>query len=121
VGGDRPRATRRVRSGEARVVTRTSSFILLAALLLLAACGLQTVQTFSSEQGGSDANFVTFEYPFTDAGAEEARKRAERQCGQKKSVAVKLRSACSLSRCTTSYQCMAPADAPGYQTGEGAK
>jgi hypothetical protein len=77
----------------------------------------QTYQTFSAEQGGSETSYVTFEHPFTDAGAEEARKRAERQCGYKKQTAIKTKSTCSLSRCTTSFQCMLPAEAAKYPTG----
>jgi hypothetical protein len=89
----------------------------LVTLLLLAGCGGQTVQTFYSERDAFEANYVTFEHPFTDAGAEDARKRAAAQCAQRKQSAVKTTSACSFSRCTTSFQCMAPADAARYQTG----
>jgi len=93
----------------------SSSFIVLAsALLLLAGCGARTYQTFSTEQGGYETGYLTFEYPFTDAAAEQARTRAQRQCGQKKQVAIKTKSACSLNRCTTSFQCMSPAEAAKY-------
>ncbi len=77
----------------------------------------QTLQTFSVEQGAHETSYFTFEHPFTDAGADEARNRAERQCGYKKQTAIKTKSACSLSRCTTSFQCMLPAEAAKYPTG----
>jgi hypothetical protein len=87
-------------------------------LLLLAGCSVQSVQTFYEPSGGpSETNYMTFQHAFTDAGADEARRRAESQCGQKKMVAVESRSTCSLERCITSYQCMTPSDAAQYQSG----
>ena len=98
-----------------------SSFLLLpSALALLAGCG-QAYQTFYTDPGPFDANYATFEHPFTDAGAADAWRRAEAQCAQRKQAAVKTSSACSLSRCTTSFQCMAPADAAGYSQDGGRK
>ena len=92
----------------------------LVTLVLLGGCGTRSLETFYDQSPASGANYVTFEYPFTDAGAEDARKRAERQCAHKKQVPVVTKHACTLDRCTTSFQCMAPAEAAGAQS-NGAK
>ncbi len=52
-----------------------------------------------------EGNYITFEHPFTDAAADEVSKRAERICGQRKQFAMKTSSTCSLTKCTTHYQC----------------
>lgn len=102
----------------ARPITHHLSLI---TLFLLGGCGsmpFQTEQTFYGTQ--SDlfrANYSTFEHPFTDAGAEDVRRRAQSQCAQRKLIAVKTSSRCSLSRCTTSFQCMETDEADNYQGG----
>ena len=60
-------------------------------------------------------NYLTLEHPFTDAGAESARVLAERECKARNQVAVRTSDACSLSQCTTNFQCMEPAEAKQYQ------
>jgi hypothetical protein len=90
----------------------------LVTLFLLAGCG-GAYQTFYGDQAGLfRANYTTFEHPFTDAGAEDARRRAQSQCAPKQ-VAVKTSSRCTLQLCTTSFQCMEPDDAARYQAGGG--
>src|SRR5262245_25131870 len=64
-----------------------------------------------------EGNYVTYQHAFTDAAADTVGKNAERQCGQKKLIAVKLSSTCSVERCTTHFYCINAADAPQYQTG----
>jgi len=61
----------------------------------------------------ADNNYITFEHPFTDAAADDVRKRAESLCGQRRQVAEKTTSACSLTKCTTHYQCTSKAGAAG--------
>ena len=78
-----------------------------ALLLACAGCGTRIVAI----QG----NYLTFEHPFTDAGAESARALAERDCRMHSQVAVRTSGACSLTQCTTNFQCMAPAEAKQYQ------
>jgi len=56
-------------------------------------------------------DYMTFEHEFTDKAAQEIKRRAERICGEKKQAAEEVSSACSLTRCTTSYQCVNPATA----------
>jgi hypothetical protein len=68
-----------------------------------------------------EGNYVTYQHAFTDAEAGTVEKNAERQCGQKKLVAVKVSSTCSLERCTTHFYCMNAADAAQHQTRESNK
>jgi hypothetical protein len=77
------------------LVTR---YCLLIATLLAAGC--------SSGLVVSADNYLTYEHEFTDAAAERGRQNAEKLCGQRKQLAVKTRSVCSLSRCWTDYQCV---------------
>ena len=81
--------------------------LLLAWLLAGAGCANQLVV--------SEGNYMTLEHPFTDAGAESARGVAERACRGRKQEAVRTASACSLTQCTTHFQCMAAEDAKQYQ------
>jgi len=96
---------------------------LLVTLFLLSGCGgmpFQTLQTFYTDPGDFfRANYSTFEHAFTDAGAEDAHRRAQSQCAQRRLVAVKTTSRCSLTRCTTNFQCMEPSEAANFQTDGG--
>lgn len=60
------------------------------------------------------SNYITFEHPFTDAAAVDVRGRAGKICEQRKQAAIRTERACSLSKCTTSYQCVDKADAGNY-------
>jgi len=80
---------------------------LFALLLACAGCGTRIVAI----QG----NYLTFEHPFTDAGVESARALAEKDCKIRNQVAVRTSGACSLTQCTTNFQCMPPAEAKQYQ------
>lgn len=73
-------------------------------ITLLAGCaGLGT----GSQLVVMEGNYMTFEHPFTDAAAEDVRKWAERLCAQRKQAAIKSgQNACSLTKCTTNYQCV---------------
>ena len=53
-------------------------------------------------------DYLTFDHEFTDKAAEQTARRAQALCAQKKQAAEKISSACSLTRCTTNYQCVAP-------------
>lgn len=61
-----------------------------------------------------ESNYMTFEHPFTDAAAENVRRRAGRLCEQRKQAAIRTESACSLTKCTTHYQCVDRANATTY-------
>jgi hypothetical protein len=75
----------------------------IAILLACAGCGMQPAVR--------QRNYVTYEYPFTDAAAAAAHKSAEKICAETSRIAVKSSSVCSLTQCTTSYECMVKADA----------
>ena len=106
---------------QGRKKTPITNHLSLITLLLLSGCSgspFQSHQTFYSEQGDLfRANYSTFEHAFTDAGLEDARRRAQSQCAQRKHVAVKTSSRCTLQLCTTSFQCMEPDEAATYQGG----
>lgn len=61
-----------------------------------------------------DGNYMVFEHAFTDAAADSARRNAERHCGETRLVAVRTRSTCTLTTCTTDYQCMDRDDADRF-------
>jgi len=61
-----------------------------------------------------EGNYVTYDHDFTDAAAASVRERSARICAQREQVAVMTSRVCSLTRCTTSYQCMSKADARLY-------
>jgi hypothetical protein len=69
----------------------------------------------------SEENYLTFDHAFTDATAEAVRKRAEAHCAIRKQAAVKTSSTCSLTRCTTNYQCMDPAAAAAFRPADAKK
>jgi hypothetical protein len=75
----------------------------LVTLLLVAGCGPQPYV--------AEGNYLTYDHPFTEAAAEGVRKNAEGNCRGRGATAVQTSRACSLTRCTTSYQCMSEADA----------
>ena len=96
----------------------------LVTFLLLSGCGAQnfgTVQTFYGDRNYiTGTNYLTFEHAFTEAGAADAKRRADMQCAQRKQVAVRTDRQCTLARCRTSFQCMRSEDAEKYQA-EGGK
>jgi hypothetical protein len=78
-------------------------------ILLLAGCnGFQYV---SYE---NDTNYLTFNHPFTDKDIAQAQSGAEKLCRQRKQVAIKTSEKCSLTKCTTNFQCLDQADASKY-------
>ncbi len=89
---------------------------LAAVALLLTGCGTaRTIFGEGATTSFSESNYVTYDHAFTDAAADAVRRSAGQHCGLKKQVAIKTTSACSLTRCNTSYQCMDRQDAPEYQ------
>lgn len=78
----------------------------LLLVFLLASCSDSQLLSY-----GDDTNFLLFDHPNTEKAIADVRARAENLCGQRKQLAIRTESACSLSTCTTSYQCIARADA----------
>lgn len=73
-------------------------------VLILNGCADVSIVTMESD-------YITFEHAFTDDAAVRVRNRAEGLCKQRKKVAIKTQGVCSLTKCFTSYQCVAKADA----------
>ncbi|MBK7955424.1 MAG: hypothetical protein KAY22_27210 [Rhizorhabdus sp.] len=59
---------------------------------------------------GADTNYLTFDHPNSEKAFADVRTRAERLCQERKQVAIKTESVCSLTNCATSYQCADQAD-----------
>ena len=53
-----------------------------------------------------EGNYLTYEHAFTDAADAAVRRNAEATCRQRSQIAVSASRACSLTQCTTSYQCV---------------
>jgi hypothetical protein len=58
-----------------------------------------------------EGNYFTYDHPFSEASAAAVRKNAEGVCRQRNRAAAETSRACSLTRCTTSYQCLDEIDA----------
>lgn len=77
---------------------------LLAAAFALAGClGPQPIVR--------ESNYLTYEHAFDEGAAAAVAVSAARICAEKRLLAVKTASACTLARCTTSFQCMDAAEA----------
>ena len=90
------------------MVTPMISRTLLLAFLL-SSCADNLLVGFAE-----DTNYLTFDHPNSDQAMADVRTRAERLCKQRKQVAIKTQSACSLTQCATSYQCVDEANAVKY-------
>lgn len=82
----------------------------LITLFLVTACaGCGTIQPVINE-----GNYLTYDHPFTEAAAQAAQQNAGKLCAERKRDAVKTNSACSLTRCTSHYQCVLKDGSTGY-------
>jgi hypothetical protein len=78
-------------------IRHKAAAVVVAAALASTGCGIQP-QIF-------EGNYLTYEHAFTDAAVAEVGRNAEATCRQRGRVAVPTSRACSLTQCTTSYQC----------------
>lgn len=53
-----------------------------------------------------ETNYYSFDHANTEKAELAVRARAQELCGQRKKLAVRTESACTLKSCLTSYQCM---------------
>jgi hypothetical protein len=85
-------------------------FVLAAAC---AGCSAGYRDYFSREGGIYDGqgNNLRFQHPFTEAAADKVHKQAERHCAETKLTAVRTRRTCTMTECSTDYQCMTSEDA----------
>jgi hypothetical protein len=93
----------------------------LSLITLLLQCGCTYLPNTVSGGDFLTPNYLSYEHPFTDAAAAGARKTAERECSYRKQVAVRTGGTCSLTRCTTNFQCMGQKDAVLFQASDGKK
>lgn len=93
----------------------------MSLVLALAGCGTGALLDGLPPNYIAEDNYLTFEHAFTDATLEAVRRRAESHCANKRLAAVRTSGTCSLTRCTTHYQCMSPADAKAFQPQDGKK
>lgn len=83
----------------------------LSAIIMLAGAGAALSGCANNLVVTTEGNYVKYVHPFTETAAAEVRRNAERMCEQRKQVAIKTESACTLSKCATSYQCVDQANA----------
>ncbi len=77
--------------------------------MLLACAGCGTIYPVTIE-----GNYLIYDLPFTDAAAQAALQNAANICAERKQDAIKTSNACSLTRCTTNYQCVPKGGGTGY-------
>ena len=79
------------------------------AILLLARCVEYQLMSYND-----DSNFLSFNHPFTDKAIAEVQAQAVKLCGERKQEAIQTTKSCSLSVCTTNFQCVKKADVFEY-------
>ena len=87
----------------------------LSLVTLLLQCGCSYMPNTISGRDFLTTNYLSYEHAFTDAAAAGVRKTAERECSYRRQVAVRTGGTCSLTRCTTNFQCLDKADAAKYE------
>jgi len=78
-------------------------------VLLLAGCADYQLVAYDYEE-----NYLNFNHPFTDKAIAEVLARAETLCKQRKQVTIQTSKICSLTHCTTNYQCVDQSDVTKY-------
>lgn len=78
-------------------------------VLLLAGCADYQLVAYDYEE-----NYLNFNHPFTDKAIAEVLARAETLCKQRKQVVIQTSKICSLTQCTTNYQCVDQSDVTKY-------
>ena len=79
--------------------------VLLLATSFLACAGCGMPRDYVNIEDGN-AKYFNFQHAFTEAAANSTHARAEKYCARVKLVAVKTRSTCTMTECSTDYQCM---------------
>ena len=90
--------------------------LLISALtgLLLTGCAKNPLLDNELVSYASDENYLNFNHPYTDQATADVLARAERLCGQRKQMAIQTSKTCSLTKCTTNYQCVDAKDVIKY-------
>ncbi len=81
---------------------------LISGLTILVLAGCADGQLFDNQlvSYATDENYLNFNHPYTDKAVADVLARAERICGQRKQMAIQTSKTCSLTKCTTNYQCV---------------
>ncbi len=82
--------------------------------LLLAGCASDQLFDNQLVSYATDENYLNFNHPYTDKAVADVQARAERICGQRKQMAIQTSKICSLTKCTTNYQCVDAANVIKY-------
>ena len=80
-----------------------------AAALLLAGC-----QQYQINFSNPEENYLSFSHPFSDSATAEVQAKAAELCAQRKKAVIQTTRSCSLSKCTTNFQCVAQDDINKY-------
>ena len=99
---------RRMRRDCTTSVNLVAALSLAACAIALAGCAPKSYLIVNQD------NYLTFDRPFTDASAASVRSDAEKRCGERVLVAIKTSDTCSLTRCTTNYECVTRAEQEKY-------
>ena len=94
------------RRGKKTLVTYHLS---LVTAVMLACAGCQTIYPITIE-----ANYLTYDIPFTDTAAQAARQNAGKICAEKKQDVIMTTNVCTLAQCFTSFQCVAKDGGTGF-------
>ncbi len=105
--GNKPESGQAI-SGKKTPVTHHWSLVTLALVLACAGCG--TINPVINE-----GNYLAYDHAFTDAAAQAVLLNAGKTCADRKRDAVKTNSVCSLTQCTTHYQCVIKGGGTGYE------
>lgn len=92
----------------ALATTRRARLLALPLAFLLSSCSDSRLLSY-----GEDTNFLIFDHPYTEKAAAEVRAQAEKLCAVRAQSVVLTGSTCSLSKCTTTYQCQETGTAVG--------
>ena len=88
---------------------RTTLLIAASALCLLTGC-MEYQITFANPE----ENYLTFNHPFTDKAIAAVEAKATQLCEQRKKAVIQTTRSCSLTKCTTNFQCVAREDISKY-------
>jgi hypothetical protein len=88
----------------------TSHRSLVTLILVMACAGCQTIYPITIE-----ANYLTYDIPFTDTAAQAALQNAGKICAERKQDAIMTTNVCSLKQCFTSFQCVSKDGSTGYE------
>ena len=89
-------------------MTRMTLIIYLSSMLLTACVNYEIVVSDPEE------NYLSFKHPFTDQAIADVQAKAHQLCKERKKETIQTTKSCSLTKCTTSYQCVSKEDIIKY-------